>query len=199
MREIIINVSTAIRNKYQGTFSNGRYADYIGQYVAQGELLLQFFKATEGITEDEIGKLRYEIEYNFAHLLEKNDRKMKMRAPIYTLIMSILNLVEESKNYTWGMSIPKEGVYLLETEEAYYVKQKDLSDIVKMYCTKTGEPFVKNTCNELGKLLEQEDICTVYYEGQEKRLSKKCSQYGNQRYMELNKNKIKEKLGIVNV
>ena len=103
---------------------------------------------------------------------------------------------EEGKCIPWGCTVPTEGLYLIETEAAFYVKQKDLADIVKSYCAKTGEPYVKLTAQELGKILSQEEICTIYFEGDEKqkRLTKKYNQYPNQRYMELSKSKIKDKL-----
>lgn len=197
-KKVIKNVVEHSRKKYQNVFSNGRYADYIGQYIAMSYFLRAFFQEESGISGVQGDTLCAEIENNMVRLLTVNDCKMKNRAPINTLLLGIVYMTEIGRTVAWGSDLPMEEVCLVETEIAFYVRQKDLPDIIKMYCTKTGEPYVKMTSQELGKLLKQEGICTVYHEGEEERLAKKYTKdYGNIRLMELSKQMIADRIGIL--
>ena len=121
---------------------------------------------------------------------------MQNRAPVNSLLLSILYMVEVGRIVPWGCPLPNEDPCLVEGETAFYLRQKDLPDILKAYCYKTGEPYIRMTSQEMGKLLSQADVCTKYYEGTEIRLAKKYTKdYGNTRLMELPKEKIKNQLG----
>ena len=196
-KETIVSVVDQYRIRYQNKFSNGRYADYIGQYMANTYILTQFFKEESGITFDQEEVFLAEAEEDFLKLLTVNDHKMQKRAPVTTLALSLANMVEIDRVLLWGNQLPPDMAVLLETEDAYYVRQKDLPEILKLYCSRTGEPYLKMTSQELGRLLEQAGLCTVYLEGVEKRLTKKYPKdYGSTRLMELPKAKLNVKVEI---
>ena len=194
----IKKVVESYRRKYQHQYSNGRYADYLGQYMATAYMLIDFLKEDSGVDEFQGNKLYGQIEEEVVCFLTANDRKMKSRAPINTLLMSIAYMAEIGKIVTWGEKLPAEIACLIETDTAFYLRQKDLPDILKLYCSKTGEPYIQMSSQELGKLLKQSEVCTVYYEGGEERLSKKYPKdYDNIRLMEISKAVLVDKVGIL--
>lgn len=195
-KKLIVEMTEYYRLQYQSTFSNGRYADYMGQYMAQANLLALFFQYESGLSEGAAKSFCNQIQEDISYLLMINERKMLSRAPVNTLLLSIIYMTEIGRVVSWGQSIPQEEAWLIENDSAYYVRQKDLPDILRMYCSKTGEPYTKMTSQELGKLLNQAEICTVYHEGGEVRLAKKYTKdYGTARLMELSKEKIISKVG----
>lgn len=195
-KKVIIEVTEYYRLQYQNVFSNGRYADYMGQYMAQANLVKNFFQQEAGIDENVGRAYCNQILEGLSNLLTVNDCKMMSRAPINTLLLSIHYMAEVGRCVSWGEALPTEQACLIETETAFYLRQKDLTDILKLYCAKTGEPYVKMTSQELGKLLSQAEICSIYHEGKEERLAKRyLKDYGNIRLMEISKAAMYEKVG----
>ena len=193
---LIRKVVESYRMIYQHKYSNGRYADYIGQYMATAYMLKAFFIENGEIDVLQGDQFCRELEEGMVYLLTVNDCKMKNRAPINTLLLSVIYMTEIGRSVAWGEKLPTETACLIETENAFYLRQKDLPDILKLYCSKTGEPYTQMTSQELGKLLAQADICTIYHEGGEPRLAKKYPKdYGNIRLMELSKESIDRKIG----
>ena len=194
--DLISQTVDEYRMRCQGQFSNDRYADYFGQHMAVSHLLANFFCYESGIGKEQKVNLCREHEEGMRYLLTINDRRMINRAPVNTLLMSIVYMHEIGQSISWGEPLPLENACVIVTDSAFYVRQKDLPDILRTYCAKTGEPYVQMSSQELGKLLCQADICTIHQEGTTKRIAKKYTKdYGNIRLMELPKAAITSKVG----
>lgn len=171
-------------------FSNGRYWEYFGQYMATAEILGLLFTRWKGISRESAQELINSLSRGVLTVLEKNDRAMRTENPASVIINAILDLLESNRFAKWGEAI-SENTPLVLGDDAVYFRQKDLLDMVKAYTKKNGISFITMSNSEIAKILKTGGYCEEYMEGNKSRYGKKYKGYGNERLMRI---KI-EKLG----
>jgi hypothetical protein len=179
------------REMPQRRFSNKRYYDYLGQYVAVGKILMAFFHSDSGIDELEQQSYLNVLERGLSSLLNENDQSMKQKAPINEVVMSLIYFIESGNYGNWGDPITEETPLII-SDGMIYLRQKDLPGIKQKYANKINIPQISMSSTDMGKLLEMHGYCESYMEGNKKRLGKKYNDYGNERLMSIPLCKIKE-------
>ena len=170
-------------------FSNGRYWEYFGQYMATAEILGLLFTRWKGASIENVQFLLNSLSRGVLTVLEKNDRAMRTENPANVIINAVLDLLESNRFVRWGEAI-SENVPLVLGEEAIYFRQKDLLNIVKAYTRKNGISFITMSNSEIAKVLKIGGYCEEYMEGNQPRYGKKYKDYGNERLMHIKKEKL---------
>lgn len=170
------------REMPQRQFSNRRYCDYYGQYMAAGRLLMAFFQGESGIDEQEQQRYLNSLQNGIFNLLIANDQAMRRKAPVNEVIMSIIYFLESGNCGNWGEPFTDDRP-LIQHEGMLYFRQKDLPGMKQKYANKVNIPYISMSSTEIGNLLEVHGYCESYMEGKKKRLGKKYSSYGNERIM----------------
>ena len=170
-------------------FSNGRYWEYFGQYMATAEILGLLFTRWKGVGRESVQELMNSLSRGVLTVLEKNDRSMRTENPCSVIINAILDLLESNRFVRWGEMI-SENMPLVLGENAIYFRQKDLLDMVKAYTKKNGINFVVMSNSEIAKVLRAGGYCEEYVEGNQHRYGKKYKGYGNERLMHIRKEKL---------
>lgn len=80
----IRQVFTKYRSMWQQNFSNGRFAEYGGQYMAVACMLMQLFQRDSGLSQKESNGHLQVLESEIFRVLSENDRKMQTHSPVYT-------------------------------------------------------------------------------------------------------------------
>lgn len=166
----------------QRQFSNKRYYDYCGQYMAVGKLLMALFQGESGIDGQEQQRYLRSLENGVFHLLKENDQAMKRKAPVNEVIMSLIYFMESGNCGNWGDPFTEERP-LIQHEGMLYFRQKDLPGMKQRYANKVNIPQISMSSTEIGSLLEVHGYCESYMEGNKKRLGRKYGGYGNERIM----------------
>lgn len=172
-------------------FSNKRYYDYWGQYMAVGKILMAFFQGKSGISVQEQQQYLDTLKKGVFYLLKENDQAMKQKAPVNEVIMSLIYLIESGNYGNWGEPFTEDRPLILSSEMLYF-RQKDLPGIKQKYANKVNIQQVSMSSTEIGNLLEMHGYCESYMEGNKKRLGKKYNAYGNERLMCIPLHKIHE-------
>ena len=170
------------REMPQRQFSNKRYYDYCGQYMAVGKILMAFFRGESGIDGQEQQRYLGSLENGVFHLLKENDQAMKRKAPVNEVIMSLIYFMESGNCGNWGDPFTEESPLILHDGMLYF-RQKDLPGIKQKYANKVNVSQISMSSTEIGNLLEVHGYCESYMEGNKKRLGKKYNAYGNERIM----------------
>ena len=176
-------------NSVKYHFSNPRYVDYIGQYMAIAHILLGLF-AAEGNTFDGNAFLA-DFHSNIINLLADNDKQMKSQAPIDILLSAIVQEMNNGAVAQWGTPF-SEDIRLIRGEDAIFFRQMDLPGIVTRYARKNNLPVLPLSSTELGRLLEVHGYCSAVTEGGQKRRGKRYKDYGKERLMCMTIEKITE-------
>jgi hypothetical protein len=193
-----INVIKDTVNSYRDSipntlFSNKRYCDYCGQYMAVGIMLMDFFKEESGITELEKSEYLIQLRENILKVLAENDSDMRQTAPINGIIQSIIYYWDAGKYGSWGNQITEQTPLILgKNGDTIFFRQKDLPEIQKQYAHKVNIPYYSMSSSQMGNLLASNGYCEKYKEGKQERLGKKYSEYGNERLMSIPIHKIVE-------
>lgn len=176
-------------NSVKYHFSNPRYVDYIGQYMAIAHIMLGLF-AAEGNTFDGNAFLA-DFHSNINNLLADNDKHMKSQAPIDILLSAIVQEMNNGAVAQWGTPF-SEDIRLIRGEDAIFFRQMDLPGIVTRYARKNNLPALPLSSTELGRLLEVHGYCSAVTEGGQKRRGKRYKDYGKERLMCMTIEKITE-------
>lgn len=179
------------RREYQAAFSNGRFADYLGQLFAMAEILGVFLAET---ADSDTSSLTEQLKESSVDILQRNDRKMKQRTPINLVARALFDFAESDKCVEWGNPVNHSDLFMIKTEVFYYVRESDLPGIVDAYARKNALLYLKMSSQEIAKLLENEDIVRKIKEGDSWRFSKKYSQYNRIRMMKLDVEMLKKVL-----
>jgi len=170
-------------------FSNGRYADYLAQYMATAHIVAEMFVQESGIDGNQYHQFIHYIEKGIVMLLLENNEKLKQRAPIHIILSALLFAISSGKIGEWGMSFG-EGIRLVQKEGTVYFRQMDLSDITREYCQKLNIPHLRMSSNEIGKILDSSGLFHRY--GSDKRLGRRyVTVYGNERLIDISLEKLK--------
>ena len=170
-------------------FSNGRYWEYFGQYMATAEILGMLFTNWRGVSNERVQSIINSLGRGVLTVLEKNDRAMRTENPASVIINTILDLLESGRFIRWGEAI-SENTPLVLGDDAVYFRQKDLLDMVKAYTKKNGINFITMSNSEIAKILKTGGYCEEYMEGNKSRYGKKYKGYGNERLMHIKKEKL---------
>ena len=170
-------------------FSNGRYWEYFGQYMATAEILGMLFTNWRGVSNERVQSIINSLGRGVLTVLEKNDRAMRTENPASVIINTILDLLESGRFIRWGEAI-SENTPLVLGDDAVYFRQKDLLDMVKAYTKKNGISFITMSNSEIAKILKTGGYCEEYMEGNKSRYGKKYKCYGNERLMHIKKEKL---------
>ena len=165
------------------------HGEYYAQLLVAAELLvMQYGYKTGQLTLGEAEKHLHYFEVCVSQAIESNSLELSQESPITILCRAILSKIQEKmyvvierENYSGG-----EG-YVLESEEAYFIQQKDILAMKKAYDNDNGYPKVEYSSTNLAKMLCDADISPVFQEGRTKRYGRKI---GSSRFMELNKKKL---------
>ena len=179
------------RREYQATFSNGRFADYLGQFFAMSEIIGDFFAEASDV---DITSLVEQLKESSVDVLQRNDLQMKHRTPINLVARALFDFVESDKCVEWGKPVNYSNLYMIKTELFYYVRESDLPGIVDSYARKNAMTYLKMSSQEMAKLLENENIVRKIKEGDSWRFSKKYPQYNRIRMMKLDVKMLKRVL-----
>lgn len=178
-----------LREQFVGKYSNERYGEYFAQLMVAAELLvMQYGYKTSQFTLWEAEKyLRY-FEASVSQAIECNSQELSQESPITNLCRAILTKIQEKmylvieKERYWG-----EDGYVLESEESYFIQQKDILAMKKAYDSDNGYNKMEYSSTNLAKMLCDADIAPIVQEGKTKRYGRKI---GKLRFMELDKRKL---------
>lgn len=179
------------RREYQAAFSNGRYADYLGQFFAVADIIGEFLAET---SDSDTSSLVKQLKESSIDVLQRNDLKMKQRTPINLVARALFDFAESDKCVEWGNPVNYLDLYIIRTELFYYVRESDLSGIVDFYARKNAMTYLKMSTQEIAKLLENNEIVRKIKEGNSWRYSKKYPQYDRVRMMKLDVEMLKKVL-----
>ena len=144
-------------------FSNGRYWEYFGQYMATAEILGMLFTNWRGVSNERVQSIINSLGRGVLTVLEKNDRAMRTENPASVIINTILDLLESGRFIRWGEAI-SENTPLVLGDDAVYFRQKDLLDMVRAYTKKNGINFITMSNSEIAKILKTGGYCEEYME-----------------------------------
>lgn len=179
------------RKEYQAAFSNGRFADYLGQFFAIAEIMGDYLAET---SDSDTVSLVEQLKESSIDVLRRNDRKMKQRTPINLVARALFDFAESDKSVEWGNPVDYSDLFIITTKPFYYVRESDLSGIVDAYAKKNAMTYLKMSTQEIAKLLENHEIVTKIKEGDSWRFSKKYPQYDRIRMMKLDVEMLKKVL-----
>lgn len=170
-------------------FSNARYVDYLGQYMAVWHILSELFSAEGNVLD----RNRAAAEYysGIIGLLTENEQMMRRQAPVDILISAILAEMNDCQPAKWGTPFSEE-VKIVIGEDCIFFRQMDLPGMVYRYAKINHIPVLPLSSTELGKLLEVHGFCTVVFEGGQKRRGKRYKEYGKNRLMSIPIDKLNE-------
>ncbi len=197
--EMIKQQVKLFRGSEQKKYSNPRYADYMGRYMAIAAILCGMFLKEGYLTNEQAAVLLAEIAEDVRKVLFVNDVSMRTRAPITTILLSMRYMLETNRYILWGEPISDNTACLILRErehgEEIYFRLKDLPDMVRDFCKKTGEAYVDSDYRELSNILVNDGICERHSEGKDMRIGKKYANvYGGTRLAMIPYTKINEKL-----
>ena len=157
--------------------------------MATAEILGMLFTNWRGVSNERVQSITNSLSRGVLTVLEKNDRAMRTENPVSVIINTILDLLESGRFVRWGEAISKNTPLVLG-DDAVYFRQKDLLGMVKAYTKKNGISFITMSNSEIAKILKTAGYCEEYMEGNQPRYGKKYKEYGNERLMDIKKEKL---------
>ena len=154
------------RKKYEGKFSNARFAEYIGQFAAAAWLLTNYGMSMGFLNHGSAQELYGEIYADITSVIEENARRLKALNPIHMLCEALNGFVHECSS---------NECFMASNGEVIYCKPEKLLEIFNRFCDKTGTVGMRYSKTDIRKMLEGTGLITPYMEGDKKRYSKKIA------------------------
>lgn len=162
--ELIGRNCTEYRSRYQGRYSNSRYAEYQAQLMTASDLLLYYCCKTGQtlLNGEDLGMVRSRHEAAIQVVVSANDKGLVERSLI-TRLCNAITIAIESRRY------PVIGRYdktplnpreiILEDEACYYIPQPLIVGIVRDYNKMCGEDGRCNySARAIGDILKENGL-----------------------------------------
>lgn len=178
------NSYEAIRQKYSGSFSNPRYAEYLANLLVVLNVYLDFLHRFVEVINDSEKKCLYE-EYSSAAIeaIRINSSQLREKNPVVDIITAIKEC---------ALSLDPR----VECNENYYcIQTQDLVSVYKEFCSKYGESSYDFSAKMITKLLYEQNLLRVQAGAAEKRYTVRNKTFGNKRHLEISVQSVENFIG----
>ncbi len=184
--------------KYSKLYSHSRYREYHSQLMVSAKLLLKFGLDTKQITVNEAEQYMCFLAKCIQEAIDYNNQSLVEESPLVLLCRAIVTKIEERmfSIIPLGTVINDTNNIILESENNYYIRQKDVLAMKEKYDMENGFNQMKYSSSTLAEMLYNAGIIKKYQEGKTIRFAKKIYGVGNGRFMEVDKKRLYEKANI---
>ena len=142
-------------------YSNARFVDYLGQYIAIAQILLWLFNAGGNNLDGSAFLADYHT--NIWRVLIANDKQMRSQAPIDIVLSAIVAETNSGCVGPWGSPFT-DDIRIIRSKEAIFLRQMDLPGMVNSYVRKNNFPALSLSSAEFAKLLINYGDCETVME-----------------------------------